>query len=308
MPNQTTSFATRDYLRALIVVVIWGMNFVVMKFALSDLTPFQMGAARYFFAVFPLIFFIKRPSLDIKWLVLYGLFVGVGQFGFVFVALKVGMTAALASVLMQTQVFFTALLGFVLLGERPSRSLQVGLALAALGLACFAINYVATQSNNTPATTISGLVFCISGAFMWAVSNIVVRKAQHSKNTDFDPLAFLVWSSLAPILPFIALSLLFDPAEARLHWLDAPWSTWVAILYLGWVATLTGYGLWTGLLKRYPANRVAPFGLGVPVVGISAGMLILGEQITQWQWAGIAFVVAALLMVMFGERILSKSS
>ncbi len=313
MPHQTRHFSNRDYLSALAVVVIWGLNFIFMKFALHDFTPLQMGAARYVFAVFPLIFFIKRPNLDVKWLLYYGLFQGVGQFGFLFVGLKLGMTAALASVLMQTQVFFTAIFGFVLLHERPSRSLQVGLLLAASGLACFAMNYIAPQatntSENTSATTLFGLIFCVLGASMWAASNIVVRKAQQSlsKDASFDAVAFLVWSSIVPILPFVGLTLLFDAETTRWRWLAAPWSSWVSIAFLGWVATIIAYALWTGLLKRHPANRVAPFSLGVPVVGITAGMLVLGEQITSWQWGGIALVVAALLTVMFGSRVLKSS-
>ena len=310
MPHQTIHFTSRDYLFALAIVVIWGLNFIFMKFALRDFTPFQMGAGRYIFAVLPLIFFIKRPNMDVKWLLLYGLFQGVGQFGFLFVGLKLGMTAALASVLMQTQVFFTAILGFWLLGERPSRSLKIGLLIAALGLACFAINYIAPQATNTPATTLIGLIFCVLAASMWAASNIVVRKAQQSitqhlaTGTSFDAVAFLVWSSVVPIVPFIALTLMLDPEATRWRWLEAPWSSWLSVAFLGWVATIVGYAMWTALLKRHPANRVAPFSLGVPVVGITAGMLILGEQITRWQWGGIGLVVAALLIVMFGPRVL----
>jgi O-acetylserine/cysteine efflux transporter len=308
MPHQTSHFSSRDYLCALAIVVIWGLNFIFMKFALRDFTPFQMGAARYVFAVFPLILLIKRPKLDAKWLLYYGLFQGVGQFGFLFVGLKLGMTAALASVLMQTQVFFTAIFGFVLLRERPSRSLQIGLLLAASGLTCFAMNYIAPQATNSPATTLFGLLFCVLGASMWAASNIVVRKAQQSlrKEASFDAVAFMVWSSIVPILPFIALTLLLDAEATRWRWLDASWISWASIAFLGWVATIIAYALWTGLLKRHPANRVAPFSLGVPVVGITAGMVVLGEQITQWQWGGIALVVAALLMVMFGPRVLKN--
>jgi O-acetylserine/cysteine efflux transporter len=310
MSKHPATFSSRDYLSALAVVIIWGLNFIFMKFALQDFTPFQMGAARYVFAVFPLILFIKRPHLDAKWLLYYGLFQGVGQFGFLFVGLKLGMTAALASVLMQTQVFFTALISFFLLGEKPSRSLQIGLLLAATGLACFAMNYIAPQAINKRATTLFGLVFCVLGASMWAASNIVVRKAQQSlkKDSSFDAVAFLVWSSTVPILPFVALSLLFDAEATRWRWLAASWSSWVSIAFLGWVATIIAYALWTGLLKRHPANRVAPFSLGVPVVGITAGMVVLGEQITSWQWAGISFVVAALLMVMFGQRFFNNKA
>ena len=143
---------------------------------------------------------------------------------------------------------------------------------------------------------------------MWSASNIVVRKAQQSltRDTSFDAVAFLVWSSVVPILPFIGLTLLFDAEATRWRWLAAPWSSWLSVAFLGWVATIIAYAMWTSLLKRHPANRVAPFSLGVPVVGITAGMLILGEQITQWQWAGIALVVAALLIVMFGQRVAAR--
>ena len=133
----------RELAALLAVVVIWGMNFVVMKAGLRDFTPFQLGAARYVLAVLPAVLLVRPPRIHWKWVVLYGLCQGVGQFGLLFLALKVGMTAALASVLLQTQVFFTALFGFVLLHERASKPLQLGMGLAALGLGCFAMNYLA---------------------------------------------------------------------------------------------------------------------------------------------------------------------
>lgn len=171
----------RDLVAALMVVVLCGVNFVVMKIALRDFTPFQLGAARYLFAVLPLALFIRPPKIPWKWLVLYGAFQGVGQFGILFIALKVGMTTALASVLLQTQIFFTALFGFVLLHERVSRPLQIGLLLAALGLACFALNYVnpgAAGQADANATTPLGFVLTLGAAAMWALSNIVARRVQ----------------------------------------------------------------------------------------------------------------------------------
>ena len=302
--NRTT-LSGRDLAAALCVVLIWGTNFVAMKLALHDLTPLQLGCARYVFAVLPLLFFIKPPRLHWKWVVLYGLAQGVGQFGLLFISLQVGMTAALASVLLQTQVFFTALFSFVLLGERPGRPLQGGLILAALGLGCFAMNYLAPQLAGTAATTALGFVLCLGAAGMWAASNIVVRRAQQS-TPAFEVLPFMVWSSLIPILPFIALSLAFDAPATRWRWMAAPWSTWLALAYLGWMATILAYALWTGLLKRHAVNRVAPFSLGVPVVGIATGMLVLGDVISAWQWAGSAFIVAALVCVLFGQRLLRR--
>lgn len=291
----------RELLAALCVVLIWGTNFVAMKIGLRELTPFQLGAARYVFAVLPLILFIRPPKLPWRVLALYGLFQGVGQFGLLFLSLKVGMSASLASVILQTQVFFTAMFAFAVLGERPNRPLLGGLALAALGLACFGANYIGPQSASG-GTTLAGFLLCLAAAAMWAASNIVVRRAQQA-TPQFDVVAFMVWSSLTPILPFIGLTLLFDPPATRWQWLAAPWPTWAALAYLGWMATILGYAMWTGLLKRHPANKVAPFSLGVPVVGITSGMLLLGDAINGWQWAGIALIVGALVCVLWGARL-----
>jgi O-acetylserine/cysteine efflux transporter len=245
---------------------------------------------------------VRPPRLPWHWVVLFGLAQGLGQFGFLFTALRAGMTASLASVLMQTQVFFTAIFGFVLLHERPGRSLQAGLVLAGAALACFALPYVLPQAGPAVgAVTALGLGLNLCAAASWAASNIVTRKAQ-AASSGFDPLSLIVWGSLVPILPFVGLSLWLDAPEARWRWLEADAWAWAAVAYLGWVATIAAYGMWTALLKRHPANRVAPFSLGVPVVGIAAGMGLLGEAVSASQWAGIVLVVAALACVMFWRR------
>jgi O-acetylserine/cysteine efflux transporter len=298
------SLRGRDYAAALGVVLIWGTNFIAMKYALRDMTPFQLGIFRYLFAVFPLILLVRPPNMPWKSVALYGLFQGVCQFGLLFVSLKVGMSAALASVLLQTQVFFTALFAFVLLRERPNRALLAGLVLAAAGIGCLAANYLAPGAD-TGGTTGTGFALSLAAAAMWSVSNIVVRRAQQS-TPRFDVVPFMVWSSLVPVIPFTLLSLTFDPAGTRWDLGAWPWRTWLSLAYLGWFATILAYSLWTGLLKRHPVNRVAPFSLAVPVVGISSGMLLLGDVISGWQWAGIALVVAALATVMFGARLLAR--
>jgi len=295
-------FSRGELVAALAIVVIWGMNFVVMKTALRHFTPFQLGAGRYLFAVLPLLFFVRPPRLPCRLVVLYGLLQGLGQFGFLFTALRVGMTASLASVLMQTQVFFTAIFGFILLRERPGRSLQAGLALAAAALACFALPYALPHEGaDAGSTTGLGFLLNLCAAASWAASNIVARKAQ-AASTGFNPLGLVVWASVVPVLPFMVLSLWFDAPQERWRWLQADVWSWAAVAYLGWMATIAAYGMWTALLKRHPANRVAPFSLGVPAVGIAAGMGLLGESASSWQWAGIALVVAALACVMFWRR------
>jgi O-acetylserine/cysteine efflux transporter len=305
MNTNTPRLSGRDGCAALVVVLAWGATFVAMKIGLRELTPFQMGAGRYLFALLPLVLFVRPPKLAWYWVLVYGLCQGVGQFGLLFLALRAGLSASLASVLLQTQVFFTALLGVLVLREPVSRPLMGGMLLAAIGLACFAINHLTRGAGTASTTSTAGLLLCLAGAAMWAGSNIVVRLARRSA-PDFDVLPFMVWSSMVPILPFCLLSLYFDPAFSRAALAMLTWPTWAALAYLGWIGTILGYALWTGLLKRHPANRIAPFGLGVPVVGISTGMLFLGDRISGWQWAGIACIVLSLAVVVFGASLLNR--
>ena len=300
-----TSFSGRDLLGALLVVFLWGSNFVAMKYGLKQLSPLQLGALRYLFTALPLVFFVKFPRNGARWVLLYGLTQGLGQFGFLFVALEVGMTASLASVLMQTQVFFTALFAYFILRERLNRAAQLGLICAAVGIACFAMNYVAPENlgdAGVSLTTPLGFVLSLCGAAMWAASNIVIRRAQRAM-PEFEPLSLVVWAGAVPIVPFLALSAWFDPVQQQQQWLAISWHILLVGAYLGWAATVVGYALWTSLFKRYPANRVAPFSLGVPVVGLSAGVFVLGETITYWQWAGTVCVVLALAVVLMGPRL-----
>jgi O-acetylserine/cysteine efflux transporter len=302
------SFSARDSAFALFIVVSWGLNFVVMKWGLASWTPFQMGAARYLLAAFPLLLFIRPRGLPWRWVLLYGVAQGIGQFGFLFTALKLGMTASLASVLMQTQVFFTALFGLLFLHERMNRAQLVGLALAAFALLCFAMHFI-TGSAIQSSVTVLAFALNLCAAASWAASNIVARKAQQAA-PGYDALAFVVWSSAVPIIPFVLLSATLDTGsvqEVIQSLMQAPWTAWAAAAYLGWIATIAAYAMWTNLLKRHAANRVAPLSLGVPVVGIAAGMLLLGESVSAWQWAGVACVGAALAVVLFGARLTRKN-
>jgi O-acetylserine/cysteine efflux transporter len=302
--SHSPHFSLRDSAFALFIVVSWGLNFVVMKWGLASWTPFQMGAARYLLAAFPLLLFIRPRGLPWRWVLLYGVAQGIGQFGFLFTALKLGMTASLASVLMQTQVFFTALLGWLFLQERLNRAQMLGLGLAALALVCFAMHFVAGSPVDSSVTVLA-FAFNLCAAASWAASNIVARKAQQAA-PGYDALAFVVWSSAVPIVPFVLLSAALDTGSVLAvtqSLLQAPWTAWAAAVYLGWIATIAAYAMWTNLLKRHAANRVAPLSLGVPVVGIAAGMIILGERVSAWQWAGVACVGAALVIVLFGHQI-----
>ncbi len=294
----------RHTLMALGIVLIWGMNFVVMKHGLQDFTPLQLVAARFALASLPLLAFVRRPQLPWRFWVGYGLLQGVGQFGLLFTALHVGMTAALASVLMQMQVFFTALFGWVFLREALSRVQRVAMVFAALALMCFVMASV-ESSAGVRAVTVAGFVFNLGAAAMWAGANIVTRKAQ-AANPQFDALGLVVWSCVPAVPVLLLLSWVLDGSAAQSRWLTAGWAGWGAAAYLAALATVVAYVMWTKLLQSYAANRVAPFSLGVPVVGLTAGMVLLNEQVGAWQWAGIGCVALALAVTLFGSTWLTR--
>lgn len=286
-----TALSRGDLLGALVVVVIWGLNFVVMKFGLQGMSPMLLGALRFAAAALPFIWFVRRPQLPWRYIAGYGLAQGLGQFGFLFLGLHLGMTAGMASVVMQTQAFFTLLLAIPVLGERTRLGQWLGLTVALGGL----LAIVTAHGDGPGQMTLVGFVLTLSAAFMWALSNLVARLA--SRVTDFEPFPFIVWSSLFPILPFVALALLSEGWHTTATQVQGMGLTaWLAVLFLGWMATLLAYSLWTRLLKRHPAGRVTPFSLLVPVVGLWAAWVFLQESPLPQQWLGAAAVLMGLLI------------
>ncbi|OSZ73236.1 EamA family transporter [Hydrogenophaga sp. IBVHS1] len=290
-----------DLLRALGVVVIWGLNFVVMKVGLQDVGPMLLGAMRFALAALPFLLFVKFPNLPWRYVIGYGLAQGLGQFGFLFLGLKLGMTAGMASVVMQTQAFFTLLLAVPVLGERARGAQWLGLGVALAGLLL-----IATAHGDGPGQmTLAGFVLTLSAAFMWAVSNLVARLA--NRVADYDPLPFIVWSSLFPIAPFLLLAVWMDGPQ--LVWLQVAGLTWrsmLVVLFLAWFATLLAYSLWTRLLKRHPAGRVTPFSLLVPVVGLWAAWVFFGELPLPQQWLGTGLVLMGLVVNQLGSVLMAR--
>ncbi|WP_395505765.1 EamA family transporter [Ectopseudomonas hydrolytica] len=285
----------KDLLLALLVIVVWGLNFVVIKVGLEGMPPMLMGALRFMLAAFPAILLVRRPQVPLRWLLAYGMTISVGQFAFLFYAMHVGMPAGLASLVLQSQVFFTLFFAALFLGERLRGSNLFGLLVAACGLALIGL-----QSGQ--AMTLAGFVLTIAAASMWALGNVVTRKLG-----KVNLLGLVVWGSLIPPLPFLALSLWLEgPALIGASLRGIGLQSLAVLAYLAFGATLLGYGLWSRLLSRYPASQVAPFSLLVPVVGISSSALLLGERLGSLQVVGAILVMAGLLLNVWGGRLLDS--
>ncbi|SDR73912.1 O-acetylserine/cysteine efflux transporter [Halopseudomonas sabulinigri] len=278
----------RDLGFALLVILVWGLNFVVIKLGLDELPPMLLGALRFTLAAIPAVFFIRRPQIPLRWLLAYGLTISFGQFAFLFSAMSVGMPAGLASLVLQSQAFFTLLFASLVLGERIRAHNLIGLLIAATGLIMIGIN-------SGIGMTLAGFILTICAAAMWGMGNIITKRVG-----QVDLVSLVVWGSLVPPLPFLAMSLLLEGPQQIGHALgNISLQSILALIYLAFGATLLGYSLWSRLLSRYPAAQVAPFSMLVPVIGLSSAALLLGEQLSELQMWGTLLVMGGLAVNVF---------
>lgn len=284
----------RDIALALAVVIVWGVNFVAIKWAVAEIPPFLLTALRYVGCVLPAIFFVRRPQIS-WWLIIgYGMTVGVLQFSFLFSAIKFGMPAGLASLVMQMQVFFTITLAVIFLGERPGPFQVLGAVVAFAGL-------LAIGSERLEGAVLYPLLMTLAAAFFWSISNILNKRAG-----KVDMLGLVVWGSLIPPLPMLALSLAFEGPGAIAGLAALSPLAIGGVLFIAYFSTLFGYGGWAVLLGRHPASTVAPFALLVPVAGFSSTMLLLGESVSTLEIVGSLLIFVGLALNVFGPRLLRR--
>ncbi|ODT80052.1 MAG: hypothetical protein ABS76_17850 [Pelagibacterium sp. SCN 64-44] len=281
----------RDIGLALLVAVIWGVNFVAIKWGVDEISPFVLTALRYIGCALPAVFFVRRPAVSWRLLIAYGMSVGVLQFGILFTAIHLGMPAGLSSLVMQMQVFFTMGLAMVFLAERPLPVQFGGAALALLGLGVIG-------SEHLGAATFWPLLLTLVAAFCWGISNILTKRAGR-----IDMFAFVVWGSLVPPLPMLGLALLTDGPDAITGLVHASPLAIGSVLFTAYASTLVAYGLWAVLLGRYPASLVAPFSLLVPIFGFAGAALLLGEAVTALEIGGSALIFLGLMLHVFGPRL-----
>jgi O-acetylserine/cysteine efflux transporter len=287
--------APRDILLAVAVALVWGLSFLAIRWGVDEVSPLLLTALRYLFAALPAVFFIRRPKVGWPILLGYGLAIGVGQFGILFIAVKLGMPIGLASLVIQLQVFFTILLAFAMFGERPNVWQIAAAAIAFAGIGVIALERL-------EGAALLPLTLTIVAAVCWGLGNMAGKKAGR-----VDMLGFVVWSALVPPLPLLAASLIFEGSGAIPAALEAiTWRGVASIAFMSYAATIFGFGAWAWLLSRYPASQVSPFALFVPVAGIAAGAIFLDEQVTGHEIAGGALVFVGLLLNVFGPRLLAR--
>ncbi|MCC7269069.1 MAG: EamA family transporter [Caulobacteraceae bacterium] len=292
----TAALPLRHFLLALAVVAVWGTNFVVIRLGLDHLPPLLFAALRFTLAAIPFVFLFRRPPVSWRNLALYGLFIGVGQFGLMFIAMRGDISPGLASLVVQMNAFFTVGLAAWLARERVRLFQVTALAIAAAGIGLIVWN---ADAHTTPL----GLTLVLAAALAWAGGNMVVRSAGAAVNM----VAYVAWSSLfaAPVLFVLAFAFEGWPA-IRAGVVNADLATWAAVVWQSVGNSLFGYAAWGWLLTRYNAGTIAPLSLLVPVFGMGASALWLAEPLPGWKLAAAALVMGGLALNTLGPRMWPK--
>ncbi len=284
----TATLPLRHFLLALAVVAVWGSNFVVIKLALGHLPPLLFAALRFSFAVLPAALLLKPPKASWRNLALYGVLIGVGQFGVLYIAMQGHISPGLASLVLQSQVFFTIGLSMWLTGEKVRGYQWLALLLATAGIGVIVMH-------TDGSTTLLGLLLVLVAGLGWAGGNTVARRAGR-----VDMLAYMVWSSVFALPPLFALSFLFEGWEAILSGVQAAdRGTWLAVAWQGWGNTLFGFAAWSWLLARHPTATIAPLALLIPVFGMGSSALWLGEPLPAWKLIAASLVLSGLALNLF---------
>jgi len=282
-------------LLALFIIIIWGINFVFLKISLDQMSPLLLCAVRFTLTSIPAIFFIKRPAVAFRWVIMYGLTMFALVFLFVFIAMHAGVSPGLAALILQLQVFFTLFFAALWWHEMPSLWQILGALISFVG-----IGLIATHIDH--ALTFSGIFFTIAASAFWGIGNIITKSMG-----KVNIIALVAWGSFIASIPMIFLSLYFDGIPEIIASYDRiTWQGVFSVLFIVYGATWIGYGVWNWLLHRYPVTTVAPFTLLVPITALVSSSLILAEPLQLWKVMASILVICGLCVNLIGSRYYSR--
>ncbi len=295
----------KDIMLALLVVIVWGANFTVIKLGLDGVPSMLLVSLRYLIVALPAVFFIKRPNLEWKYIILYGLTVGVGQFSCLFYAMEMGMPASLASIIVQLQAFISPFFAWIFLKEKLKTKQIIGFLVAAVGL--FVIG-MASGTSGVTKIPIKVFILTIFAPIFWALSNIIVSFVSQkaiANGEKLDMLGLIVWSSLIPPLPVLVFALMLDTPQTLIGAITNLNAISVfAILYLSFGATLFGYGMWSQLIAKHSIGEIAPLSLLVPITGLLTARIVLSEQLSKMQWLGVIIILIGLIITNLDPKVI----
>jgi O-acetylserine/cysteine efflux transporter len=282
---------TSHLLLALLVAIIWGVNFIFVKTGLEEISPLLLCALRFILASIPAIFFIKPPNVPFRLVVWYGLIMFVLQFSLFFLGMNSGMTPGMASLIMQVQLFFSMFFASLVLNEKPTAYQVLGALVSFSGIGIVALHFDKDIS-------FLGFILILAAAATWGYGNLITKQSKH-----INMIALVVWGGFVAAFPFLGLSLWFEGYENMLHtYQSITWKGIISLGYIVYVSTWVGYGVWNWLLSKYTMGTIVPFTLLVPVFGMLSSALFLGESLQSWKLTAGLLVMVGLCINIIGTR------
>jgi len=274
---------------ALLIVVMWGLNFTVIRFGLDEYAPFTFATWRFVLCALP-IAFVARPAISWRTLAGIGGFMFGGQFVFLFFAMQAGLPPGLTSVLVQLQGPLTVVLAALFLREHATRGQWLGLAIATTGVVLISRTVDGTAN-------IIAIGLALLSALTWAVGNLFFRSAR-----GVSMFAVTAWACVLPPLPLAVAALVLEGPNQLLAPVLAPtWKGWLALLYTVIPVMWLGYLIWGTLLRTYPAAKVGPISLLVPCVALVIASILVDEPVGGWRLVGISVVLAGVALGLFAS-------
>lgn len=278
---------------ALMVVTIWGCNFVVIKIALNHVPPLTLTALRFFLASIPAIFFLKRPELPLKHIFIFGVTMFGLQSLLLFTGIHLGMPSGIASLLLHVHVFFTILFAVIFLGESAHQTQLLGALISFFGIGVIA----AHTDGHIP---FWGFVAIITAAMSWGIGNIFAKRFSQAKILNL-----IIWGNFISFIPIFCLTLVIEGVQPFLHVMHSMhWSLAATILYIAYPTTVFAFIIWSWLLQQYTVATIAPFSLLVPVVGMIASNHFLNEPLVQWKIMAALLILLGLCINVLGPKIM----
>lgn len=268
---------------AVLVPLLWGIQYVVIKTGLAVFPPLFFVGLRFAVVAMiltPLVGFPTKRELGP--FILISIFIGGLNFGLVFVGLAHGL-ASVTGVANQLWTPFTLLLAWPLLGERPSLRMIAGVVIAFCGV-------VVTMVDPDVSVPIVPTLFVIGSGLALATGTVLAKRLG-----PFAPIKLMAWMSLFTVPQVLVASALLERGQiASLGAADL--MAWLAFAYTVFLGGIVGFSLWFWLISQCRVSRVAPFALLQAVFAVAAAVILRGERLTSALVAGTAICVGGVLV------------
>jgi len=278
-----------DVTLAVLVPVIWGMGFVVAKAAMEHFPPILLMALRFSVTALVLVWWFRPPKgilLDLFWIAMVS---AALQYSLTFTGLK-EIDASTAALLVQLEVPFGVLMGYLFFHDRITPWQVIGMMLAFAGTTLIV-------GEPSLANSMFHMMLVIAGAFTWSVGQVMLKRLG-----VVGGFTLITWVAVLATPQLFIASFVIETGQWEAI-RTAYWGDWMAVVYLGIIMTALGYAMWYHLLGKYSVGHVMPFLLLLPVAAVAGGVLFLGEVLTQKILiGGVLSLSGVAIITIIGQR------